>query len=390
MSSYTTFKSLLLWCAFSLLINCQSGYEPKSFVEDSSLLTGEFITVDSVYLDDQDSSFDIVSIEEDKVLSVKEDSLSVVVFDRKGNTLFEIDNFGSGPEEYGSINKVGLLNDTIIIISFTDLSVFLYDKFGKLVQKCKLDSLYNSYPTSTDRKLFAVNSNHGIQIHYSSVNDLYTAEKPKEYFANNHLFSTINLSDCTVKNFGTIDIDGVYRTNSNKYFVPLHKPFLNYCRDNNSVYNLMPLERTIYKFDLSSEPPKAVSFKTTPIFFDDPIGEKSYKLDDQLLVRQKNSYYTNIYTSNDKLYLFYIKDRKEKEIYTSDHESNAFEEIFFKRKSLLEMYDMEGNKLFEDIVLSDERIDAIGVKNDTIFFSKSIFSDNVEKLAIFSAVIHER
>lgn len=347
----------------------------------------KLIFTDTVVLEDQEKNIQLVQRKGDELLGYSDDDYSVFVFSIDGKIKERFSNFGEGPNKHGEVYKLGFLEDrNIAILDVAKLRI--YDRKGNFIRTCSPDNFLEMFPytgSGGKAKLFSQNEHF---IGFASHNDRYSQETPKEYFGNCHYFTLLDFESCTFKNFGQVEKGSVYRS-SNRFFVPLNMPIFAYNRELDICVVKLPLEKKMYFHHLGEGKQEAYAVDLKPGYFpESAYGAKDPSPEAQLIVLQKNSFYHSMAFSGDRVYLLYTVHRGEDKIYESAYEENAVDDIFFNRKSYLEIYNTKGDKLCDDIFISSKKIELLDadISGKLTFFQSHNFEGLERNIVIYADV----
>jgi hypothetical protein len=261
----------------------------------------------------------------------------VLIVNDQGNTIFNFNRKGQGPEEYGQIRAIGFFNSNQIII-IGAWSYKIYDLRGNFIKGDKFG-----------KKILAQAQLYSPVLNFSNKNaDTLVVIKGGEFDAekvlqegniDNNWISLINTTNKNAISGVTFEAD-IYQ----KQALPVEKtPYYTVNQKENRLYIIFPFEQYIYAYDLEnlnllSKTP------TTPSFFTKLQGlplkqSKNYGALNKLALR--NSRYGGIYSLRDNLVLTSYATKVSESLMSNEDS----EELYFEREKSRKKY----VQLFENL-----------------------------------------
>lgn len=368
----------LLWPLLlsMVLLNCKqdTASSPK---EKPIGVSYDLIFYDTLVLDVPTANIKLTGKQGGQYVGYDIDNYDVFVFSESGRVSSKFNRKGEGPEEYKLIRKAGFLSEDKLVV-FDDTKAQVYRKDGTFLWSCGYRSVSDIWPNPGDNIVCSLNDT--TVIISSSGN--YSPEQ-KEYFEKTQVGSVIELKSCSIANFGGYDENSLY-IKSDKHYIPLYGVKTCYIPSRQEYAYVFQLDPRIFLYSLKNR--KESIIQTYPEFFEEPYGSKEFDPSTQLVVLQKNSYYRGIAADNDFLYLLYVKKKDDGELFDNPYDKGTMDEVFVNRDMYLDIYDYSGNKLTQDILVSNTMIDLLAAPSkDSLMFVKTIEVEdkvNMERKAI--------
>jgi hypothetical protein len=200
-------KPILLYFLFvPLLVSCGSNEETDGKIvridvdsAQKGKISDHFQSLEYILLDYPDS-LPIVNlakmiVTDDKILVESRETAAVFVFDRKGNLLNVIRNYGEGPGQFVLIDDIFLEGDLIRIHNHYLKKYLIYNFEGSLVEEGKLEEVGDRSFVGKDFSLFQFQKGYDQEkntiIRKSNDNEVHGFLPLREGFENFYKFNNI-------------------------------------------------------------------------------------------------------------------------------------------------------------------------------------------------------